>query len=43
MDQEGKVVDIRHKIVKVAIDSIGFILVAHIERTKLTSAQPKQN
>jgi transcription antitermination factor NusG len=41
MDQEGKVLDIRHKTVKVAIDSLGYILVAYIDRTKLTSAQPK--
>ena len=40
MDQEGKVLDIRHKIAKVAIDSLGYILVAYIDRTKLTSAQP---
>jgi transcription antitermination factor NusG len=39
MDQEGKVLDIRHKAVKVAIDSLGYILVAYIDRTKLTSAQ----
>jgi transcription antitermination factor NusG len=39
MDQEGKVLDVRHKIVKVAIDSLGYILIAHIDRTKLTSAQ----
>jgi len=38
MDQEGKVIDIRHKAVKVAIDSLGYILVAYIDRTKLTSA-----
>lgn len=38
MDQEGKVIDIRHKKVKVAIDSLGYILVAYIERSKLTSA-----
>jgi transcription antitermination factor NusG len=41
MDQEGKVLDLRHKTVKVAIDSLGYILVAYIDRTKLTSAQPK--
>jgi transcription antitermination factor NusG len=41
MDQEGKVIDIRHKTARVAIDSLGYILVAHIDRTKLTSAQPK--
>lgn len=41
MDQEGKVLDIKHKLVKVAIDSLGYILVAYIERSKLTSALPK--
>ncbi|MBI5857866.1 MAG: UpxY family transcription antiterminator [Sphingobacteriales bacterium] len=43
MDQEGKVLDVRHKMVKVAIDSLGYILVAYIDRTKLTSAQARQN
>ena len=28
MDHEGKVLGLRHKIVKVAIDSLGYILVA---------------
>jgi transcription antitermination factor NusG len=37
MDYEGKVLDVRHKAVKVAIDSLGYILVAYIERSKLTS------
>jgi len=37
MDQEGKIVAVRQKTVKVAIDSLGYILVAHIERTKLSS------
>jgi transcription antitermination factor NusG len=41
MDQEGKVLDVRRKIAKVAIDSLGYILIAYIDRTKLTSAQPK--
>lgn len=41
MDQEGKVLDIRRKAVKVAIDSLGYILVAYIERSKLTSVQSK--
>jgi transcription antitermination factor NusG len=39
MDQEGKVIDIRHKKVKVEIDSLGYILVAYIERSKLSSVQ----
>ena len=41
MDQEGKVLDVRHKAIKVAIDSLGYVLVAHIERSKLTSVQSK--
>ena len=43
MDQEGNVLDLRHKMVKVAIDSLGYILIAHIERTKLTSVNSRQN
>jgi transcription antitermination factor NusG len=41
MDQEGKVLSVRHKAVKVAIDSLGYVLVAYIERSKLTSVQSK--
>ncbi|MEN9548803.1 MAG: hypothetical protein RIR12_1394 [Bacteroidota bacterium] len=37
MDQEGKVVGISQKKAKIAIDSLGFVLVAHIDRSKLTS------
>ena len=42
MDQEGQVLELQRKTVKVAIDSLGYLLIAHIERTKLTSAQPKR-
>lgn len=41
MDQEGKVIDLRRKTAQVSIDSLGYTLVAYIERSKLTSAQPK--
>lgn len=41
MDQEGKVLDIRRKTARVAIDSLGYILVAYIDRSKLTSAQAR--
>lgn len=41
MDHEGKVLDIRHKTAKIAIDSLGYILVAYIDRSKLTSAHSK--
>jgi transcription antitermination factor NusG len=40
MDQEGKLLALRHKTAKVAIDSLGYILVAFIDRSKLTSARP---
>jgi len=41
MDKEGKVLDIRRKTAKIAIDSLGYILIATIDRTKLTSPLPK--
>ncbi len=41
MDREGKIMSVHHKTVKVAIESLGYMLIAHIERTKLTSAQPE--
>jgi transcription antitermination factor NusG len=39
MDQEGEVLSLQRKAVKVAIDSLGYILVAYIDRSKLTSAR----
>ena len=39
MDHEGKVLDVRHKTVKVAIDSLGYVLIAYIERSKLSPAK----
>lgn len=41
MDKEGRILDVKNKIIKVAIESLGYILVAHIERTKLTLAPIK--
>lgn len=41
MDQEGEVVDLQRKMVKVVIDSLGYILVAYIDRSKLTSTRPE--
>lgn len=43
MDQEGRLLALRRKTAKVAIESLGFVLIAYIERSKLTSARPKQN
>ncbi len=39
MGQEGKIIELRSKTVKVIIDSLGCALVATIERTKLSSAK----
>jgi transcription antitermination factor NusG len=38
MDQEGKVLEVKNKQVKVAIDSLGYMLVADIEKSKLVTA-----
>jgi len=38
MDQEGKVLEVKNKLVKVAIDSLGYILVADIDKGKLVPA-----
>jgi transcription antitermination factor NusG len=38
MDLEGKILEVRRKAVKIAIESLGYVLVAYIERSKLTSA-----
>lgn len=37
MDSEGKVLEIKHKSAKVAIDSLGYVLVATIDKSKLIS------
>ncbi len=39
MDQEGAILGFNRKTVKVIIESLGYQLVVHIDRTKLTSAQ----
>jgi transcription antitermination factor NusG len=41
MDREGQVMSLNRKTVKVAIDSMGYVLIANIERTKLTSIRPE--
>jgi transcription antitermination factor NusG len=38
MDQEGKILEIKNKTVKVSIDSLGYILIAYIDKAKLTPA-----
>ncbi len=41
MDHEGEIISLRRKQVKVAIDSLGYVLIAYIDRTKLTSTRPE--
>ena len=39
MEQEGKVLDVKNKTAKVCIDSLGYMLIAYIDKTKLISVQ----
>ena len=41
MDQEEQVLEVKHKKASVAIDSLGYILVASVEKTKLASVRLK--
>ena len=41
MDQEGQVLEVKHKKAKVAIDSLDYVLVASIEKTKLATVKTK--
>ena len=43
MDQEGKVIEIKNKTVKVCIDSLGYMLVAYIDKSKLVPAPQTNN
>lgn len=41
MDQEGEVLQVQYKTARIAIDSLGYVLIASIDRTKLTSVKGK--
>ena len=41
MDQEGQVLEVKHKTATVAIDSLGYMLVASVEKSKLASVRIK--
>ena len=43
MDQEGKIIEVRHKTARVCIDSLGYMLVANIDMSKLVAAKTNQN
>jgi transcription antitermination factor NusG len=39
MDQEGKVLEVKNKTAKVCIDSLGYMLIAYIDKSKLIPIQ----
>lgn len=39
MDKEGKVLEVKNKMAKVCIDSLGYMLIAYIDKTKLITVQ----
>ena len=41
MEQEGKILEVKNKVAKVCIDSLGYMLIAYIDKSKLISAQQK--
>jgi transcription antitermination factor NusG len=43
MDQEGRVLEINNKRAKVLIESLGYLLVANVNRNKLITLPGKQN
>ncbi len=43
MDQEGKVLELKNKTVKVCIDSLGYMLIAYIDKNKLEPVQQTNN
>lgn len=41
MDQEGRVLEVKNKKAMVAIDSLGYVLIASVDKTKLASVKTK--
>lgn len=41
MDQEGKVLEVKHRTARIAIDSLGYILIASVDKTKLAAARTR--
>lgn len=39
MDKEGKILEVKNKMAKVCIDSLGYMLIAYIDKSKLISVQ----
>jgi transcription antitermination factor NusG len=40
MDTEGRILELKNKTAKVCIDSLGYMLIAYIDKSKLISVQP---
>jgi transcription antitermination factor NusG len=43
MDLEGKIIEVKNKIAKVCIDSLGYMLIADIDKSKLITAKKPSN
>lgn len=43
MDKEGKVLEVKHKVVKILIESLGYVLTAYVEKTKIETLPPKSS
>lgn len=43
MDKEGKVIEVKNKVVKVLIESLGYMLVAEIEKSKVALLKNQKN
>jgi transcription antitermination factor NusG len=43
MDKEGKVLDIKNKTVKLCIESLGYMLIAYIDKSKLVVLNKNKN
>jgi len=39
MEKEGKVLAVKNKVAKVCIDSLGYMLIAYIDKSKLITIQ----
>jgi transcription antitermination factor NusG len=39
MDKEGKILEVKNKTAKVCIDSLGYMLIAYIDKSKLITVQ----
>jgi transcription antitermination factor NusG len=43
MDKEGKVLEVKNRMAKVCIDSLGYMLIAYIDKSKLITVQKTNN